>query len=83
MNQSFNFTGARSSAIRVPRRIEDGLPQGAVLDFASEPSPESPARSAAIRSFDERERRTSYPIRLAEAAAALAPGAPGLALAVG
>jgi hypothetical protein len=72
----------------VPQRIEDGLPQGAVLDFASRPIPESPVRAAAIRSFDERERRTSDPIRVQDfvplgLAGEAAPYAFKIALAVG
>ena len=58
MPHHIQISDVPSNTVRAPWRIEDALPQGAVLDFAFGAVSESSARTAAIRFPAKRERRT-------------------------
>ena len=48
MFHSFNSRDVLSASFRAAWQIEDGLPQGAALDFGRRSMPENLARTAAV-----------------------------------
>ena len=63
MFHNFNFENVLATSVRVGWQIEDVLPEGSKLDFATRFMPENLARTAAIPFLDEREQRILNQIR--------------------